>query len=125
MATLDMGKRRYELIVERIEQFVNSNTPGNFALGYVNDEKKFVIRFVGRDDVDLAGRLKKLALEKLEKCETFKFSYATTKNEAFQKECQNYHDFGGSRKKLLNEKHPDRPQNSKYYCEICGGPHED
>ena len=37
---------------------------------------------------------------------------------AFEKECQNYHDFGGS-KKLDNKIHPDRPKDKDYECPVC------
>lgn len=44
-----------------------------------------------------------------------------TKNskEAFEKECKNYHDFGGDIGSLDNDIHPDRPEGKEYECPIC------
>jgi hypothetical protein len=49
----------------------------------------------------------------------FKYSYAYFPKAAFEKEYENYHDFGDD--KLLDNKiHPDRPDNSKnWLCPKC------
>ena len=39
--------------------------------------------------------------------------------EAFEKECRNYHDFGGDDGILDNKVHPDRPERTDYDCPIC------
>ena len=49
----------------------------------------------------------------------FKFSYANNAKEAFEKECRNYHDFGGDDGILDNKVHPDRPERTEYDCPIC------
>ncbi len=48
----------------------------------------------------------------------FKFSYATSPKAAFEKECKNYHDFGGS-EKLDNKQHPERPDGTNWECPVC------
>jgi len=48
----------------------------------------------------------------------FKFSCASSPKAAFEKECKNYHDFGGSGS-LDNKIHPDRPKNSSWQCPYC------
>ena len=90
---------------------------GNYALGYVNEKKEFVVKYVGRSDTDVNDRIK----AHLQKGYThFKFSYATSSKAAFEKECQNYHDFGG-KEKLDNDIHPDLPDKSKKWkCPVCG-----
>ena len=47
------------------------------------------------------------------------FSYAENSKEAFEKECKNYHDFGGDIGSLDNDIHPDRPEGKDYECPIC------
>ena len=38
---------------------------------------------------------------------------------AFEKECRNFHDFGGV-EKLDNDIHPDRPDGAAWKCPVCG-----
>ena len=52
------------------------------------------------------------------KYEKFKYSYADTPKDAFEKECRNYHDFGGS-EDLDNDVHPDRPEGETWDCSLC------
>lgn len=42
----------------------------------------------------------------------------TSAKAAFEKECHNYHDFGG-KEKLDNTIHPDRPAGSGWKCPCC------
>ncbi|MEA1955124.1 MAG: hypothetical protein U9N02_01355 [Campylobacterota bacterium] len=85
-------------------------------MGYTNANKKFVPKYIGRSDSDLKARL--LNHVSNEQYKEFKYSYATSQKAAFKKECQNFHDFGGS-KKLDNDIHPDRPNGSGLECPIC------
>lgn len=103
-----------------IDQEVSCTEPGNYALGYVNDENTFIVRYVGRSDSDVNSRLKS-HLNDPESYSSFKFSYATSPKEAYEKECRNYHDFGGPEGKLNNEIHPDQPNYPKTWkCPVCG-----
>ncbi len=52
------------------------------------------------------------------KYKRFKFSYASSAKDAFEKECRNYHDFGED-KGLDNKVHPRRPDNAKWKCPVC------
>ncbi len=52
--------------------------------------------------------------------ERFKFSYADSIQEAYEKECQNYHDFGGEEGYLRNKEHPAKPDRYEGTCPICG-----
>ena len=86
------------------------------ALGYVDNKGIFRVQYVGRSDTDVNDRIKDHLGENYA---AFKFSYATSPKAAFEKECQNYHDFGGS-KKLKNNIHPDHPDNSpNWKCPVC------
>lgn len=112
--TLNM-EGSYDLTEQSINTKVSKISAGNYALGYLNEENIFVVQYVGRSDYDVNERLQDHIGEKYKK---FKYSYATSPKNAFEKECRNYHDFGGS-EKLANKIHPDRPQNSDWKCPVC------
>ncbi|GAI79270.1 unnamed protein product, partial [marine sediment metagenome] len=90
--------------------------PGNYALGYINDKGTFIVLYVGRSDDDLNNRLHDWTGST--KYKSFKASVAPSLKSAFEKECQNYHDFGGS-EKLENDYHPDRPEGKTWSCPVC------
>jgi hypothetical protein len=52
----------------------------------------------------------------------FEFSYAASAKAAFVKECQNYHDFGGSYG-LDNERHPSPSEGESWKCPVRGHHH--
>lgn len=106
----------YTFDLSTINQKVTQISAGNYALGYKNEKGTFIVCYVGRSDNDLNHRLCCQLQEHPHKM--FKYSYASSPKEAFEKECQNYHDFGGSAS-LENEIHPDKPQNTNYKCPIC------
>ena len=116
MASLEMGKS-YDFDAKSINNVVTSVSAGNYALGYLNKNNEFVVQYVGRSDSDVRERL----LQHIgEKYEAFKFSYATSPKAAFEKECKNYHDFGGEEGKLNNKIHPDIPNDSESCkCPYC------
>jgi len=115
IASLDM-KGPYDLTTQKIDELITKNSLGNYALGYVSGSA-YIVKYVGRSDDDVNDRLKKW-VGKNKNYKKFKFSYATSPKAAFEKECKNYHDFGGS-KKLDNEKHPERPDNTDWKCPLC------
>jgi len=104
----------YSLTVEAIDREVTRTSPGNYALGYTSSDGTFIVKYVGRSDSDVNGRLKNW----LGSYEQFKFSYATSAKAAFEKECRNYHDFG-EKEALDNASHPGRPSGSGWQCPIC------
>ena len=106
-------KGPYELDIETIEEKVTRTSPGNYALGEKNEEGAFVVGYVGRSDSDVRDRLKKWVGKT--KWPLFKFSYATSPKAAFEKECENYHDF----KPSDNVSHPDRPEGTNWKCPRC------
>jgi len=115
MPTLTM-KGPYKLTTEKIDEVVTKTSAGNYALGCVSDSS-FHFWYVGRSDDDVNKRLKAW-VGKSARYTHFKFSYATSPKAAFEKECKNYHDFGG-KEKLDNTKHPERPYLANWKCPIC------
>jgi hypothetical protein len=112
MSSLDM-KGPYKLIYKAIEQVVEDGRKGNYSLGELDDEGKFVPHYVGRSDTDVKDRL--LYWVEHNNRPYFKFSYAETVRAAFEKECQNYHDFSPKD----NDIHPARPKGENYPCPYC------
>lgn len=112
MATLGMNGP-YPLTDKKIDEVVTKTSAGNYALGYTK-ESVFYVKYIGRSDNDLNMRLKNWVGKYTE----FKFSYATSPKAAFDKECNNFHDFGET-DKLDNTIHPDRPNNSGWKCPQC------
>ena len=122
MPTLNMGIS-YELTYEEIEKYILDGMIGNYAFGYLNEKGIFIVRYVGRSDTDLKERIKHgitdMQSHPSYRYERFKFSYALSIIEAYEKECQNYHDFGGDEKKLINNVHPAKPEGYTGKCPIC------
>lgn len=113
MPSLEM-KGPYVYSSAKIDEVVTQTSAGNYALGY-SKEGKFRVQYVGRSDNNVNEELKVKLNGKYDK---FKFSYASSPKEAFEKECRNYHDFG-AKEKLANENHPDRPNDADWKCPVC------
>lgn len=105
----------YALSDQQINHHITQISAGNYALGNVNERGLFVVRYVGRSDANLNARLKTWTGKGYQ---AFKFAYATSPKAAFEKECRNFHDFGGTAK-LDNNIHPDRPAGSGWNCPVC------
>lgn len=112
MASLGM-EGPHDFTSSEIDRVVTRTSPGNYGLGYSNDT--FIVKYVGRSDTDLNKELKARLTSKYKH---FKDSYATSPKAAFEKECHNYHDFGG-KEKLDNEMHPSRPAGMGWKCPVC------
>ena len=106
----------YHLTADKINQVVTKKSAGNYALGYMDPE--FTVLYVGRSYNDIKTRLK-LWVGKEIRYKHFEFSYAASCRKVFNKQCKNYHDFGGS-KNLDNKHHPERPAGTDWKCSICG-----
>lgn len=114
MASLDM-QGPYDLTNLKIDELIAILSIGNYALGVINQKtNKFVVKYVGRSETDLNARLK----QHVGRHPKFKFSLAATPEDAFQKVCRNFHDFGGA-KKLVNSIHPVPPADSGWKCPSC------
>ena len=96
-----------------IDNTIHDNKIGNYALGSINDKDGLSVSYVGRSDNDLKAELKQRL--QTHPHSHFKTSYANSVEEAYNKECQNYHDFSPSE----NEIHPAKP-NLNIQCPVCG-----
>ena len=115
MPSLTMGDTSYQFDEAAIERVVQGGKIGNYALGY-EAGGGFQPKYVGRSDTDVKTELK-VNLPATRTRQRFKFSYAATKKEAFDKECMNYHDF---KVDLENDIHPRRPDATNYPCPVLG-----
>jgi len=106
----------YSLSIADIDKQVTKTSAGNYASGLVNDKEKFIVKYIGRSDTDLNTRMKKHATTG--EHPKFKYAYATSPKTACEKECKNFHDFGGT-EKPENGVHPDRPAKSGWKCPYC------
>ena len=122
MPSLNMGSS-YPLTEDEINTRVAKNRIGNYAYGYLNEQGTFIVKYVGRSDTDLHERImhgiQEFKNNPRLKYERFKFSYATSKEEAYLKECKNFHDFGGQKGYLNNKIHPDAPEGIILECPFC------
>jgi hypothetical protein len=101
------------LTAEGIDATATKTGPGAYALGKVDKDGSFIVKYVGRSDTDLDGRL----YDWIGEYTHFKGSYYGSSKAAFEKECQLYHDFGGS-KVLDNKVHPAKPANANWNCPV-------
>jgi len=131
MRSLDMDGP-FALDPNEIVRVVGRNGPGNFALGRLNKDKRFVVQYVGRDDMNVRDSLLNAAhsasgkpgllgrlFGKDEGAQAFKFSYAADAEAAYGKHCRTYHGFN-SANQLDNSRHPKPPPGTIAKCPICG-----
>lgn len=114
MASLNM-EGPFLLVPDKIDEVVSPLKPGAFALGYIADIN-FVVVYIGRSDKNLNEELKDWVYRKSD-CIFFKYYFAKTAQEAFEKECVCYHDFGGV--SLKSAQHPQRIEGSDWKCSKC------
>lgn len=105
----------YPLTKEDVDQRIPVGSIGNYAYGYKNIDGIFIVKYVGRSDNDLNDRVK----HGIGQYKLYKFCIAKNSKEAYEKECKNYHDFGGMEGILDNDIHPDKPDNTDYECPYC------
>lgn len=114
MATLNM-LGPYPLTQDDINLRIPDKRIGNYAYGFINERGAFVVQYVGRSDNDLKIRIQ----HGIGSYKLYKYSLAKSVKEAFEKECRNYHDFGGNAK-LDNLIHPAKPEGTEYTCTVKG-----
>ena len=109
---------------------VNKRVPENVMGNYAFLQKKwltskYIVCYVGRSDTDLKKEIKQqMKTDRAKGCTHFMHCIAKTKKEAFEKECRNYHDFGGS-DYLNNDIHPATPAGTTYKCPVEGCEYND
>jgi hypothetical protein len=104
----------YDLSARIIDREITIVSPGVFALGYVDQRRIFVVQVIGRSDTDLRAELKRW----IGQYDKFKFEYSPSSYDAFERECELFHDFGEQRI-LDNEVHPIRPKGTPWTCPRC------
>jgi len=103
----------YSLAPEEIDRSIRKGTVGNYALGFIDSmDGRFVILYIGRSDQDLNTDLKTFLGRGYK---NFKYCCAINSQEAFVKECCDYHDFSP----IHNKAHPQRPEGSTFRCPKC------
>jgi len=101
----------FRLTFEEIDLAVRERQPGVYALGTCDTVGRFAIMSVGRSDVDIKSRLR----EVIGAGTHFKFDTFATEREAFEKECELFHDI----QPPGNFIHPGRPAGSTLRCPRC------
>ena len=107
----------YRLREDTIDEKVTEKSPGNYALGECGDNGAFRVGYVGRSDSDVNSRLKSW-VSRDGAASLFKFSYATSVRVAFERECEQYHDFRPPGKHV----HPVPPPGKNWRCPLCCAP---
>lgn len=98
-----------------MDLIVRGKGPGAYALER-RAGNSFTVNYVGRSDDDLNQRLKQWCGDRYKR---FKYAFFETAKASFNKECQIWHDFGGTNRKLDNEKHPERSAGKDWQCPVC------
>lgn len=118
----------YILRKSTIEKVITEVKPGNYAFGNIRKKDgrdTFYPKYIGRSDTDLKQEIINQGINnmidpktKLPVFDCFKFVYSKNADEAYKKECIDYHAF---KKQLTNQIHPAIPKNSKVKCpvEVC------
>jgi hypothetical protein len=105
----------YLLVPDKIDEVISSQQSGAFALGYIADIN-FVVVYIGRSDKNLNAELKDWVYRKSD-CIFFKYYFSKTAQEAFEKQCVCFHDFGAINLKSMQ--HPQRTVNTDWKCPKC------
>ena len=110
------GQGPHSLTAQMIAEFVTRTCAGNYALGRVQ-ENGLCVLYVGRSDHDIARQLRSWTSQHA-RYKLFVFSYAPNSRAAFDKECEDFHDFGGT-ERLDNPAHPTPPAKIDWLCPRC------
>ncbi len=102
----------HPLTHDSVDRAVRGTGPGAYALGHVGSNDVFYVTYVGRSDTNLNKRLH----EHIGAYKEFKFGLYDTAKQAFEKECELYHDFN----QTDNDVHPARPVGTNYRCPVLG-----
>jgi len=115
------GKNIPNLTNEKIDEEVEKDRMGVYGLDRGSATDTFKVYYVGRADECLNKRLKNHVGEKYKGTtyNWFKYDYAKSVKEAYYKECECYHHYGG-KDKLDNEIHPQKPKGTNLKCPVCG-----
>jgi predicted ATPase len=105
MPSFDM-EGPYTLSEESVDAHVLEKIVGNYALGNAI-KGQFRVEYFGRSDTDLRESIKNHVGESYQ---NFMFSRAEDAVQAYQRDCDNYHDYADRGYRLDNLNHPAKPQ---------------
>lgn len=100
----------YRLTDDNINQVIKRISPGVYVLDKTSDGP-FKTSYTGRSDVDVNKRLH----DWVGKYRFFRFAYSSSPKDAFEGECNLYHDYSPAD----NAVHPARPNGSGWKCPRC------
>jgi hypothetical protein len=106
-----LGMTKPLTLSDAVINSLHSEFAGNYAYGRLNIEGAFEVLYVGRFDPNCSDRMK----HGIGKYPHFTFSYAASIRDAFEKECNNYHDFNPPDNRI----HPARPNGTLLKCPHC------
>jgi len=113
---LNVGlSKSYSFNSETVDKIIKIKAAGNFALGELDDNGDFVAGYVGWSDSDIKNEIRAMLGGRYS---AFRYSYALTAKDAFEKNCRIFHDLGG-KVMLDNKEHPARPERVKWRCPLC------
>ena len=106
---------------KKIDNEVERDKLGVYGLDRGSKDDSFKVYYLGRADSCLNTRLKDHIGDKYKGSiyKWFKYDYANSVEDAYRKECECYHYYGG-KDKLDNEVHPQKPEGTNLKCPICG-----
>ena len=101
----------FTLAADAIDEELVDDCPGAYALGFIDQLGRFSITFVGSAGEDLKSALK----ERIGTAPQFKFKHFAQQRQAFEKECEMFHQF----MPMGNFLHPSRPPGTDWTCPNC------
>ena len=101
----------FALAADSIDEELVDDCPGAYALGFIDHFGRFSITFVGSAGESLKSELK----ARIGTAPQFKFRHFALQSQAFEKECEMFHDF----MPVGNFLHPSRPPGSGWTCPRC------
>ena len=101
----------FSLTPDDIDEELVDHCPGAYALGFTDNLGRFSITYVGSAGDDLKSKLR----EHIGTALQFKFRHFADERQAFEKECEMFHQFMPTGNFL----HPSRPQGTDWTCPRC------
>jgi hypothetical protein len=101
----------FSLAHDDIDGELVDHCPGAYALGFTDHLGRFSITYVGSAGEDLKSKLR----EHIGTALQFKFRHFADQSQAFEKECEIFHQF----MPRGNFLHPSRPQGTDWKCPRC------
>ena len=101
----------YRLTFDEIDTAVSRQSAGVYALGRNDPSGQFQVKHVGRSDADVRAKLRECIGSEV----MFKFRFFRSGRDAFEKECELFHDFNPPGNRI----HPGRPKGTNWECPRC------